>query len=235
MRDRTYAGNTQYGTALDQLAHVIGGFDYDVVPGMRGPFLNGNWDWLRIFYPSQGVVRTEPLEYGSTIAALTRSVNSADYANFVRVLGNNGSSDPNAAQVYAEEWNGDANNVTVAPVGLWMDAENGADVSVQSTLTEQAEGTLDLKGVLEPSYSLTLRPGTYRDGAFNMGDTMPIVIRSGRLNVTPDNATLRIVGLTFDISDDGTENVGLTVGRSLTELADLLTETARDVNALARR
>ena len=235
MRTRTYAGNTQYGTALDQLAHVINGFDYDVVPGMRGPFLNSTFDWLRIFYPNQGVVRSEPLEYGSSISAAVRSVNSADYANFVRVLGNNGSSDPAAAQVYAEQWNGDANDVTTSPVGLWMAAENGADVSVTSTLTEQAQGTLDLMGVLEPSYSLTLRPGTYREGAFNMGDTVPIVIRSGRLNVTPDNATLRIVGLTFEIGDDGNENVGLTVGRSLTELADLLTETARDVNALARR
>lgn len=235
MRTRTYVGNTEYGTALDQLAHVINGFDYDVVPGMRGPFLNPNWDWLRIFYPRQGVVRSEPLEYGSTIAAVTRSVNSADYANFVRVLGNNGSSDPNAAQVYAEQWNGDANAVTTAPVGLWMAAENGADISVQTTLTEQAHGTLGLMGVLEPSYSLTLRPGTYREGAFNMGDTVPIVIRSGRLNVTPDNAALRIVGLNFDIGDDGDEKVGLTVGRSPTSLADLMTATAADVNALARR
>jgi hypothetical protein len=235
MRDRTYVGSTQYGTALDQLAHVINGFDYDVVPGMRGPFFNASWDWLRIFYPGQGVVRSEPLEYGSSIAAVTRSVNSADYANFVRVLGNNGDSDPAAAQVYAEQWNDDANDVTTAPVGLWMTAENGADVSVQSTLVEQAHGTLGLLGVLEPSYTLTLRPGTYRDGAFNMGDTVPIVIRSGRLNVTPDNATLRIVGLTFDIGDDGQEDVALTVGRPPTSLADLMTATAADVNALARR
>ena len=87
-------------------------------------------------------------------------------------------------------------------------------------------------GVLEPSYSLALAPDTYTDRAFNMGDTVPVVIQSGRLDVT---TTQRIVGLSFEMGDDGAENVGLTVGRSLTSLADLLTATARDVNALARR
>jgi hypothetical protein len=233
LRVRTYAGSTQVGTALDQLANVTGGFDYDVVPPGRFTAANTPYDTLRIFYPSQGIARAEPvLEYGGRIAALSRSINTADYANFVRALGNNGSSDPAAAQMYAERKNADANNVTVAPVGLWMDAENGADVSIQSTLDQQAQGTLDRMGVLEPSYSLTLAPDTYTDRAFNMGDTVPVVVRSGRLDVA---TTLRIVGLTFDIGDDGQEDVGLTVGRPLTSLADLLTETARDVNALARR
>jgi hypothetical protein len=234
LRDRTYAGSTEVLTAIDDLAHVINGFDYDVVPGMS-PRVTPNrpYDWMRIFYPSQGVTRTEPLEYGSTIASVTRTVNSADYANFERVLGNNASSDPAAPQLYSEKWNADANNVTVAPVGLWMDAQNAADVSVGTTLDQQALGWLNINGVLVPSYTLGLRPGTFRDGALNMGDTVPVVIHSGkRLNVTTSQ---RIVGLTFDIGEDGEEDVSLTVGRPLTSLVDMLTATAADVNALARR
>ena len=186
-----------------------------------------------MFYPSQGVARSDPvLEYGGAVATVTRTVNSQDYANFDRVLGNNGSSDPAAAQLYSEKWNVDSNNVTVTPVGLWMDAENAADVTIQGTLDAQANGTLNRNGILVPSYTLGLAPKVYRDGLINMGDTAPVIIKSGRLNV---NTALRIVGLSFDIGDDGEEDVIVTVGRSLTDLADLLTENDADVNALARR
>ena len=233
VRDRTYAGSQQIGTALDDLAHVINGFDYDVVPGQRPTVSpNPNFDWLRVFYPQQGIARTEPLEYGSSIATVTRSVTSADYANFERVLGNNASSDPAAAQLYSEKWNTDANNVGVTPVGLWMDAENAADVSVGTTLDQQASGWLNENGVLIPSYTLGLRPHAYRDGSINMGDTVPVVIASGRLDVT---TSLRVVGITFKIGDDGEEDVELAVGRPLTTLVDMLAGTAADVDALARR
>jgi hypothetical protein len=233
-RDRTYEGSTEILTAFDQLAHVIGGFDYDVVPPGRFNATDTPYDTLRIFYPSQGVARAEPvLEYGGRIASLTRSTNSANFANFERVLGNNGDTTPGAPQLYSEQWNpADLDVTEPGAVGLWMDAQNGADVSIQSTLDDQAHGALDLMGVLEPSYSLALTPDTYTDRAFNMGDTVPVVVQSGRLDVT---TTQRIVGMSFEMTDDGAENVGLTVGRSLTSLADLLTETARDVNALARR
>lgn len=113
-----------------------------------------------------------------------------------------------------------------------MDAENAADVSVGTTLDQQALGWLNQKGVLIPSYTLGLRPGAYRDGSINMGDTVPVVIASGRLDVT---TSLRVVGITFKIGDDGEEDVELAVGRPLTTLVDMLAGTAADVDALARR
>ena len=232
LRVRTYAGSSEMAQTIDDLAHVINGYDYDVVPGWRYGGTNMA-DLFRIFYPNQGVVRSAPvLEYGGAIAALTRSLNSGDYADFERVLGNNGSADPAAAQRYSEQWNSDANNITVSPVGLWMNSTNAADVSVQATLDQQALGSLNYDGLLMPSYTLTLAPNVYRDGLVNMGDTVPVVIRSGRLNV---NTALRIVGLTFDIGDDGQEDVGVTVGRPLTSLLNMLDATSTDVNALARR
>lgn len=228
-RDRNYPGQSNIGQAIDDLAHVIGGFDYDVRPDPAGVTA----DHFRIFYPQQGVTRTTPqLVYGSTVASLTRSVNSADYGNYWRVLGNNGSDDPLAAQFYAEAWNADAANGVAGAVGMWMNAENASDVTVQATLNEQAAGDLNLYGVLIPSYSLALRPGAYTWTNPNMGDTVPLVIQKGRLNV---NTTIRVVGIEYDIGDDGQEDVTLTVGRAPTTLADLLAAPVRDVNALARR
>jgi len=235
LRDRTYLGNQNLGTAVDDLAHVINGFDYDVIPyRFDQPYSDlGQYDLFRVWYPQQGVSRTDvALQYGSTVSAFTRTVASSDYANYVRMLGNNQSSDPTVPQVFAEAWNSDANNVTVNPVGLWMAATNGADVTIQSTLSDQANGYLNLNGILVPSYTVTMRPDAYRYGYPNMGDTVPLIADVGRLNV---NTTVRVVGVAYDIGEDGDENVVLTVGRPATTLAKYLSQGARDIDALARR
>jgi hypothetical protein len=187
-------------------------------------------DQLRLFFPQQGVVRTSPvLAYGSTVSRVQRQVTSADYSNYWRELGNNGTSDPTAAQLVAEATNYDANG---AVVGLWATPENAADVTLYATLNARAQGNLNRFGVLIPTYTLTLRPGFYYAGALNMGDTLPLVIMHGRLQV---QSSVRVLGITYDIGDDGQEDVTLVVGRADTTLVDVLGGVAADVDALARR
>jgi hypothetical protein len=226
LRQRIYPPQTDVGQVVDELSKIINGFDFDVQPGT-------SHDLLRLFYPYQGVPRTTPaLVYGSTVASLTRVVASADYANYQRVLGNNGSSDPAAAQLYSETWNADAASGTAGAVGLWMTGDNAADVTIQATLDQKAAGDLALSGVLLPSYTLNLRPGAYTWGNPNMGDVVPLIVKSGRLNVS---TTTRVLGITYSIGDDGDENVSLTVGRPFTNLLHLFTQADRDVDALTRR
>jgi hypothetical protein len=244
LRVRSYAGGTIVGTALDQLAKVQGGFDYDVIPEPQAadtlPMvdhlgtvanLGAGRDALRVFFPAQGVNRTDMVfQYGGNVAALTRTVASGDYANNVRSLGNNGSSDPNAPQLISAPVNSDASATTV---GWWPLADNApSDVNQQATLDQRAQGLLALDGVLVPSYTLTMRPGAYTWGYPNMGDTVGLVIASGRLAV---NTTVRVVGITWTVGDDGQEDVAVTVGRPDTTLGDLLARTNTAVNALARR
>jgi hypothetical protein len=237
MRMRGYLAGALIGTLIDELAHVIGGFDYDVAPATRTETPttpNDGYDALRIFWPQQGITRTDPiLEYGSTVSAFTRSVNSADYSNYWRTIG---AAPPGAAAdappMWSERWNADANDVTRVPVGLWMSVDNASDVSIQGTLDEMAGGNLDLYGVLIPTYSVSLRPGAYREALVNMGDVVPLVIAAGRLDVTD---AVRIVGMAFAIGDDGDEDVELTVGRAPVGLVDMWDAARRDVAALARR
>ena len=230
-RDRDYEVAANLGEILDQLSAVISGFDYDVVPGWRFDGIQTH-DILRNFYPQQGIDRSGDLvlEYGSSVSTVDRTVNSADYANYERLVGSNESSD--LPTPYSEQWSADANDITRVPFGLWMNVDNASDVSIQSTLDEQAHGALQDKGLLIPAYTLNLRPGFYAEGLLNMGDTVPFIVNSGRLNVFD---AMRIVGMTFDIGDDGDENVGLTLGRSPTTLTDLLRAGTADINALARR
>ena len=236
LRDRNYPGGSIYGELFDQLAKVDQGFDYDVIPAPAATGLGlpaGN-DALRVFYPAQGVQRTDMmLVYGGNVSTITRSVNSSDYANYQRVVGNNGSSDPNAAQLAADTWNTDANNTGQNSLGLWMDADNGSsDMSLLPTLQQRAAGLLATSGILIPSYTLGLRADRYRYGSPNMGDTVNLRIRSGRLDT---NTPVRVVGIAYAINDDDDEDVTLTVGRPGVSFTLLFTTIGRDINALARR
>ena len=241
LRDRNYVAGADLLTTLDDLAKVIGGFDYDVIPAGLAQGITGNHarDSLRIFYPYQGVQRFDvPLIYGSTVSTFTRTVTSGDYANYWRVIGD---TPPGAADgtppMFSEQWNTDSNNVTVTPIGLWMETDNAADVSIQSTLDQKAQGDLALTGVLTggvspSSYTLGLRPGAYQYGKPNMGDICPVIIRTGRLNL---NDNVRVLGIAYSIGDDGDEDVELTIGRPTRTLTQLLTQADKDADALTRR
>jgi hypothetical protein len=232
VRDRSYPAQQDVGEALDNLRAVINGFDVDVVPGYQ---INLAWhdDQVRIWYPRRGEDRPDViLEFGTSVRALSRSVNSADYANYVRAVGNNGASDPNAAQLYAEQQDATANDVARHPQGLWMTGENDSDVSVLATLQEHADGLLQTASLLKPTYSLTLRAGFYLWGRPRLGDSVRLIVRSGRLDV---DDSVRVVGITYVWGEDGGEDIEITVGRSDASFAQLVTGSSRDLDALARR
>jgi hypothetical protein len=168
--------------------------------------------------------------YGSTVAALTRTVDSSTYGNYWRVIGNN--QDPNAAQLFAEVWSADANNVAKYPIGLWMSADNAPSIITPAALAGQAQGDLQMYGTLIPTYTLTLTAGAYAYGAPYMGDVVPLVVKSGRLNV---NTNVRVLGITYRIGDDGQEDIDLTVGQPGRSLVQMIQQSQQDVNALARR
>ena len=78
-----------------------------------------------------------------------------------------------------------------------------------------------------------MTPNAYTWGSPNMGDTVPLIVDSGRLQVA-DRA--RVLGITYTIGDDGQEDVTPAVTRPQTSRWPKLFNTAdRDVKALARR
>jgi hypothetical protein len=235
LRDRTYTGGSSCGELITALGAVINGFDVDVLAAAD---VAGR-DFLRVWYPARGVGRTDlALVYGSTVSALTRSANSAvdgsggGYANYVRVLGDNSAEPEGSPQLIAEAWTPESNDVGAVPVGLWAATDNQSDVSQAATLQQKAAGDIQTLGSLTPSYSLTLRPGWYRPGFPALGDTVPLVVKSGRLDVS---TTVRVLGLNYAIGDDGQEDVEMVVGRAAEDLSAQFRKTRRDVDALARR
>jgi hypothetical protein len=242
LRNYQAEGNMNIFSEFDKLAKLSGGFDYDVKPlcmpanGNLGPQVapaTAQRDALRIFYGGfgQGVANNAAvLSYGSSVSKIQRQVTSADYSNYWRTLGNNQSASMAAVQTYGEAWNSDANGTTV---GLFMSGDAASATSPDATwLQAAAAGNVSLYGVLNPTYVVTLTPGWYTWGILNMGDNVPLVINSGRLAV---NTSQRVLGITYNIGDDGQEDVDLIVARATTTLGGMLRTQDRTVNALARR
>jgi hypothetical protein len=231
-------GNMVVSTQLDNLAKLTNGFDYDVKPlcmstnaGAQVAVNSATRDAMRIFYPSQGVTQSGiTFAYGSSVSKVQRQVTSADYTNYWRTIGNNGNADNSATQVIGENWNADA---TATVVGTFMTADSASVTSTDTGwLNAVAAGNVGLYGVLNPTYVLTLTPGFYTWGLFNMGDTVPVVIASGRLAV---NTAQRVLGITYNIGDDGAEDVEVIVARATTTLGGMLRGQDRAINALSRR
>jgi hypothetical protein len=229
LRDRMYPGSTNIMEALKNLAACTNGFDFDCKTWGLSKFT----DNVRIFYPYQGVTRTDVvLRYGTTLSGLQRTFNSADYANYQRINGNKQSTAQSAPQMIAEVYTADASIGTAGAVGLWMNAANESDVTVQQTLNDHANAALNRSSVIVGGYNVTMRPGYYSYGNPNMGDVVQLVVQEGRLNISTQ---VRVLGIDYDIGDDGDETVKLTVGRPVITLGDLFAANKSDVNALARR
>jgi hypothetical protein len=223
----TIQGGSVIFDMFDNLAHTANGFDYALAPVGDAKTYG---DHLGLYYPRQGVTRTNPIfNYPGNVTGLTRSLASSDYANYWRTIGNNQTADATQPQLYGEASDPEAFNVNV---GVFMTGDQDSDMYATAYLGQIAQGRLNIGSVLQPTYTLTLRPGWFYLGAFNIGDTIPLVVQSGRLNV---NTALRVLGITYEPTDDGVEVVTVTVGRSPITVADMLTAQQRDIGALARR
>ena len=108
---------------------------------------------------------------------------------------------------------------------------NLADINLQTTLNEHAQGDIGLTSLPAPTYTVGLTPDTYRWGNPAMGDVVPLIVQSGRLNINP---TVRVLGITYTVGNDGQETVDLTVGRPQPNLRSAFHRITRDINALTR-
>jgi hypothetical protein len=230
LRDRTYTGAEKTVDILDNLAKCIGGFDYGVDPIDPTPPGTIQTGWVKLFYPQRGVTKAFTAEYGATVSNLTRTVNSQDFANWVRNDGQNSSPGvPIFAVSAGDAWT----NPQLHPEGLWQDGVSNADVNVQATLQQQADGYLAFHSQLVPSYTLTLVPGAWANvNDCWLGDTIAVRVRSGRLQV---NTTVRVVGVDFDVDDAGVDRVSLTVARPPPTLAGIVANQNARLDALSRR
>jgi hypothetical protein len=188
-RTRNYEAGKSIGEAIQQLGNVIDGFEWEIDPELR----------FRTWQPQRGAARDFVAEYGNTVDSVSRGVDPSEYANVVRFAG-----DPDTTTAVTEV----AADIATRPEGRFEVALGDTELKVQQTIQNRADRQLAVRGVIRPSYSLGLRPGKWQGpDQLWIGDTLRVVVRSGRLDV---NTVDRVEEITVSVGD--VEQVDVTIG-----------------------
>lgn len=223
LRDRSYDLGDSIGDRIQELSEVIDGFDWDITSTSASGLA------LDIWYPQRGTqLEGIVLEFGGAVVSGTRSVDSGDYANHIRAKGTQpegGGTEPAIQERVAAD-------IASRPEGRW-DKTFGESITTTKALEERADWLLDHAQTVTPTYSLRLRSGWWRGPSHLwLGDTVGVRVRSGRLRV---DTQLRVHQIDVDISDEGDEDVTVTVGGPKPDYRRRATSIEKRLMLLERR
>jgi hypothetical protein len=210
LRDRDYDPGKNVGEALSQLGECQGGFDWEIDASRR----------FNLYYPQRGRATGLVLTYGRDIVALTRTLDASVFANAIRYTG---SATTTADEVSVSTWDPE--------IGRWDGQKSDPNLILQTTLDQAAAGELADASTLSPAFSVTLAAGAWDPAQIWVGDTVRLIVQSGRLNV---DTTRRIVQIDVTLSDDGDETVVLSVAAAQSTLTARLVSYNSRINNLER-
>ncbi len=196
LRDRTWEPGETVMHYLDLLSNVSNGFEYVLRP------LSGTTDIaFDLFYPSRGQDRQVVLDFPGAIASWNRQVEPGQYANAVRVSG-----DEAVAPARAE-----ASDIGTADEGRWDMQAGDTTINEAATLTARAQFELARAQVVTPSWSVTLRRGFWGGpGHVWLGDPVTLAVKSGRLDAL---TSLRVQEVDIALDDNDEATISLTLGQ----------------------
>lgn len=231
LRDRSFNLGDPIGEKIQEVSEVINGFEWDVtatdVYGVQGLQLD-RW------YPQRGSYRGEVLMYmnhGGNLASVSRNVDSTNFANSVRLSGKQPEGGGAEPAIQERPGTGAGFN-PVPPEGRW-DKMFQEDITTTKALEERADWRLADSSLIRPSYTVKLKPGFWRGrGHIWLGDTVDLIIQSGRLDVSTQ---ARVLEITVDINEEDTEEVSMTLGYPRTDFAKVVRDIDRRLSRLERR
>lgn len=184
----TFAVGAKVSDSINQMANTATGFDWEVDANLS----------LNLFSPQRGSVRVAVLEYGGSVLSVGRTLDTTQFANFLRFSGDP-SLIPNAL--------GPAGDTSV--IGVWDLQITDTTILDQATLDAKALYEIETLSVLTPSYQLVLKDGWWDPSQLWLGDTAQVVVKSGRVNEVSQQ---RVSKVQVQSADDGGEVVTITTG-----------------------
>lgn len=213
-RSRAFAAAAQVAGKIDEVAQADDGFDWDVDADLI----------FRVWHPSRGVSRTRVLHYGEgggNVASVKRSPDLGRFATVV-IATNRGALTPEIAV-----------SADVATRGRWSHVEGVSDADSASTLQEQADGLLADREELKASWTVVLsRRHPWQGRAdFDVGDTLTLVVQSGRFDL---EQTVRVERIRLDVDSSDVETATVDLDRPSDDLAEALRRESERVTELER-
>ena len=208
-----FPAGTNVRAAIDLIANVDDGFDWDI-----GPDLTFN------IYRGRGSVKDRILDYGGLVTDVTRDFVVRDFANVVRASGD----DSIASQVVG---------TGSAALGRWEAQVGFPNVNNSSLLTGLAADALNRFQTEAVTFQVRLRQedGIQQWGGpsdIGVGDSLRLVVKSGRLNV---NEIQRVRDILVSVTDDGSEDVTLTLDGPRRTFADRISAVYERLTELERQ
>ena len=201
-RDRTFLENEDesIGEEIIALTEVQDGFDFVITPTLQ---LNTQ-GVFNVFVKKGKELTDETLEYGEgtrgNITAFTRRRSLSDVGNSIKAFG-----DGIGNQMKISE---QSDTTLISATTLLEKQVSFKSVKVQDTLDDHALEDLRISKVEQPVYDLTVSNKDNFLGRFDVGDSIRVMVNLGYLNV---NTPMRIYAISLSVSDEGQEDITLTV------------------------
>ena len=198
-RDRTYL-DEKIGEKIIQLTEVINGFDFLITPSIKI-----NTQGVFNVYSKRGqTINSFNLEYGeglrNNIQAWSRKRTLSDIYNSVVVEGEG------YGDIALKSTQTDSSMINA--VGLLEGRVQEKSINQQTTLDSKGQEFIRVRKTEQPIYDLTLNNAFDDFGKYDIGDIVPVKIKSGYINI---NTTMRIYGIDVRVSDGGEEQIKLSV------------------------
>lgn len=198
-RDRTYYHyeRKNIGEAVEQLAAVQGGFDFNIDVAWAGGAITKT---LQVQYPRRGRATAIVFELGSNIEGLDQEIDATRQANVIDGLGYGTGEDILISTV--------SDLSQTPPYPILEDVHTNKDVRVATTLQLAALSELVSRSTpVERLPTLLAHSGPDTElGSFITGDTVTVRGRDGYLSV---DEQMRITNYEVSVDEEGREAVGL--------------------------
>lgn len=218
LRDREYELGDSIGDKIQQLSEVIDGFNWDILP------VSASGLQLQVWHPQRGNNRGVVLELGGLITGFNRQVTPSDYANSIRQTG--------ADNLDAQER--EADDLATQPAGRFDGVYADTGLTTQQAVNDRAHWQMKESQFVQPTWgSVTLAADSWLGpDHIWVGDLARLIVYSGRLQV---DTTLRVTEMAFDIADDGSVSIELTLGGRAPDLRRFRSLVERRLTTLERR
>lgn len=191
VRTKAFEAGKPIGEGISQLAALLNGFDWEIDASLK----------LNVFYPNRGAAVAAVFDYGGAVRRVRRAFDPSSYSNAIRASG---------SELLTAE-NRVGAGVGADPRGRFESQHGYPDLLEQVTLAARADFLLAGKNSIRPSWAVELKPGVADVSSAWVGDTVQLVVQSGRLNV---NVAQRILSITFGISQSGEERCAVVLGEN---------------------
>jgi len=204
-------GEQIYGN-IRNMSILANGFDFDIDAQKRA----------NLYWRERGLDRGVVLDYGGTVVEVDRHSESNNYANAIR---QNGNTD---LVLYLT-----AGDIPSRREGRWEAAYSDVNLNDSASISGAGLANLDRSSKLQPSYSMTLRPGFWKGpDHIWLGDRVTVVLKVGRLEEVVET---RVYEIQIDRDENLNERVIITAAREKVDLRKVLRDQGRRISDLSRR